>query len=266
MCIINRARKKINNIFWFQDESYNSSTTLPLSLYLACERTPPPTEITRIWRENREALLALFGEELHKGVTGYVLDDFTGAPILATITVDTEGNGAVHHQFHTRPNSGAFWRPLSLGEHAITVHAPGYVSSTKLVQVTIANKHDDIIFRLAQDDRIFGIPKMAIIMSVTLLFVSAVTCGLLWYAIKNHFRKKLSKDAYSFQVLRTSEYDQDYDYDDEPDEIPVKNGAVLLDRAYRSRPYRDDSSSDDEVDVLVRAGRDDVIINGNLTP
>lgn len=245
--------------------SYNKSSTLPLSLHISCDKTPPSSDLLRIWRENREALLILLGEDIHRGITGFILDEHSGAPIRdAIIYVDTDLNGASHHEFHARPNSGAFWRPLSLGEHTITAQAPGYLPLTKLVRVTVnLNDHNNAVFRLTEDDRIIGIPRMALIMGFGLLFLSGVTCTLICIACKKRGKKVQSRDTYNFQVLRSNAYEDDFE---DENELTTKNGATLLSRAYRPRPYRDVSSSDDEVDVLVRAGRDDIVINGDISP
>ena len=59
--------------------------------------------------------------------------------------------------------SGAYWRLLAVGDHTVTVSAPGYLPTTKLVHVT--DRHSaPVMFRLSRDETVMGLPRMVFIM------------------------------------------------------------------------------------------------------
>jgi hypothetical protein len=59
--------------------------------------------------------------------------------------------------------SGAYWRLLPPGDHTVTVSASGYLPTTKLVHVT-DKQSAPIMFRLARDETVIGLPRMVFIM------------------------------------------------------------------------------------------------------
>lgn len=59
--------------------------------------------------------------------------------------------------------SGAYWRLLPAGDHTVTVSAPGYLPTTKLVHIT-DKQTGPIMFRLARDETVMGLPRMVFIM------------------------------------------------------------------------------------------------------
>lgn len=59
--------------------------------------------------------------------------------------------------------SGAYWRLLPFGSHTVTVSAPGYLPTTKLVHVT--DRHSaPVMFRLSRDETVMGLPRLVFIM------------------------------------------------------------------------------------------------------
>lgn len=88
---------------------------------------------------------------------GYVIDN-ENRPISETY-VRVEGST---HVVMGSP-SGAYWRLLPLGHHTVTVSAPGYLPTTKLVHVT--DRHSaPVMFRLSRDETVIGLPRIVFIM------------------------------------------------------------------------------------------------------
>jgi hypothetical protein len=88
---------------------------------------------------------------------GYVIDD-ENRPI-------SEADVCVEESSHVVKvtASGAYWRLLPPGDHTVTVSAPGYLPTTKLVHIT--DKHSaPIMFRLTRDETVMGLPRMVFIM------------------------------------------------------------------------------------------------------
>ena len=88
---------------------------------------------------------------------GYVIDE-ENRPIPKA-EVKVEGSD------HTMAGgtTGAYWRLLPPGEYTVTITAYGYLPSTKLVHVT-GNQSAPIMFRLARNENVMGMPRMVFIM------------------------------------------------------------------------------------------------------
>ena len=111
-----------------QDYNYVETNCFEITIEQGCYKFPPASQLPKIWRENREALL-VFIEEVHKGVKGFVKDSEGAAVPNATITVlDRDHN-------ITATGQGEYWRLLIPGVYQILVTAPGHHSQVKNVTI-----------------------------------------------------------------------------------------------------------------------------------
>ena len=84
------------------------------------QKWPPAADLPRFWGNNLESMLA-YMERVHEGVRGIVTDEETGAPLVATIRIDTSP-----HPTHTDPEVGDYHRVVAPGTYQLTVSAPFY--------------------------------------------------------------------------------------------------------------------------------------------
>jgi len=126
-----------------QDFNYLSSNDFEITLELGCEKYPPASELEEEWNKNRKALIE-FIWLAHMGVKGMVLDSNSGKGIpnalvqvknITRISKGSRMNVDIDHDI-TSVHDGDYWRLLTPGEYEITVSAPGYLSQTKLVEVS----------------------------------------------------------------------------------------------------------------------------------
>nr|CAD7196553.1 unnamed protein product [Timema douglasi] len=103
----------------------------------------------------------------HEGsmMVGYVVDD-NGRPI-ANASIEVEGS--VHRVRSS--STGAYWRPLTNGNHIVTVSSPFHLTTTKLIQVIPGDKATQVIFKLVRDETILGMPRLVfIILSACMIY------------------------------------------------------------------------------------------------
>ncbi|XP_065571003.1 carboxypeptidase D-like isoform X2 [Artemia franciscana] len=112
-----------------QDWNYLHSNTFEITVEISCNKFPYEMDLERYWNENKEALLA-FIEQVHMGVTGFVLDENNNCIPNATIRVK-----GINHDI-VSASGGDYWRLLVPGDYEITVLAEGYISSTQKVTVS----------------------------------------------------------------------------------------------------------------------------------
>ncbi|XP_045539218.1 carboxypeptidase D [Papilio machaon] len=118
-----------NGAFWYsvpggmQDFNYVNSNCFEVTFELSCCKYPRAAQLPHFWDINRDPLLAYI-EQVHVGVTGFVLDE-DGEPVKnAQIVVE-----GIKHSVRSTEH-GAYWRLLLPGDYNITTVASGYVSPT----------------------------------------------------------------------------------------------------------------------------------------
>ena len=117
-----------NGVAWYQakggmqDWHYVWLGCNHVTIELEKDKWPDYSEISSIWEDNREAMLAYMGLCL-KGVRGIVRDEKTGQPVAATVRVV-----GIEHDVYTDPDAGDYHRMLLAGTYDIRFHAGGYHS------------------------------------------------------------------------------------------------------------------------------------------
>ena len=111
-----------------QDYNYLHSNCFEITVEQGCGKFPYGTHLEAIWNANQYSLVK-FIEEVHKGVTGFVLSS-DGSPIDgAKIAVDGRD-----HSIHSVA-AGDYWRLLVPGTYTIRVSALGYQPASASVTV-----------------------------------------------------------------------------------------------------------------------------------
>ncbi|XP_049879390.1 carboxypeptidase D isoform X2 [Pectinophora gossypiella] len=104
-----------------QDFNYVHFGCMEVTFELSCCKYPRAANLTAYWEANREPLLA-FMEQVHTGVTGYVLNEESAAPQGARVTVLGIDHTVGLSQF------GDYWRLLAPGKYNITVVSPNIIT------------------------------------------------------------------------------------------------------------------------------------------
>ncbi|CAG2058637.1 unnamed protein product [Timema podura] len=138
------------------DYSYLNTSTFQLDIYVSCERTPLRSHLPSVWIEHKKSLMSVLNW-IDMGIKGYVVDDI-GRPI-ANASIEVEGSA---HRVRSS-STGAYWRPLSNGDHIVTVSSPFHLTTTKLIQVIPGDKATQVIFKLVRDETILGMPRLVFI-------------------------------------------------------------------------------------------------------
>lgn len=114
-----------------QDYNYAHKGCMEITLEISCCKLPDPSELPKLWDENRQALLTYIGE-VHRGLKGVIKGKYNKAVSDATLYV--EGR---YIPFYSS-KSGAFWRILLPGNYLLQVQAPGY--NNKSIPFTIRDE------------------------------------------------------------------------------------------------------------------------------
>lgn len=121
-----------------QDFNYLSSNCFELTFELGCDKFPPPSELPKYWKDNKNALLA-FIWMAHIGIKGQVSDYSTGVPIagaLIKVVNITDGNVQPINHDITSAKDGYYWRLLTPGLYRVSAcNSPDHGCSTKVVIV-----------------------------------------------------------------------------------------------------------------------------------
>ncbi len=130
-----------------QDWNYLEAGCLELTVELSHRKFPEDTQLRDYWSKNREALLH-FAEQVHDhGIWGYITDKETGRPVTGAHVYVAERPEGLHSpvdKFYA-----AYRHYLLKGDYTIVASAEGYLTESKMVQVSREGTRR-IDFRLAK--------------------------------------------------------------------------------------------------------------------
>ncbi|XP_064424964.1 carboxypeptidase D isoform X2 [Latimeria chalumnae] len=139
-----------------QDWNYVRTNCFEVTIELGCVKYPYARDLLKYWDKNRKSLLQ-FIKQVHRGVTGFVLDasDRTGI-MNATISV-----AEVNHPI-TSDRAGDYWRLLVPGVYKLTASARGYKPAVE--NVTVGDGEAVVVnftlARLTGDNRKGNLPPL----------------------------------------------------------------------------------------------------------
>lgn len=113
-----------------QDFNYVAAKCMELTLELSDEKNPPASTLTKMWEDNRQAMLNYAIGTSFGGISGYVLSATNLEPLVAEITVS-----GINHTVYSKPTFGDYYRPIVHGSYVITATAPGYLPQSLRVIV-----------------------------------------------------------------------------------------------------------------------------------
>lgn len=219
------------------DYSYLKTNTFQLDVFVDCCGSPHTSRLPTLWNDHQESLLAMM-DAVTMGISGYVIDD-ENRPISETYV-------HVEHSTHVVKGSasGAYWRLLAVGSHTVTVSAPGYLPTIKLVLVS--DRHSaPVMFRLSRDERVMGLPRMVFIMLAGFVCMALVVLGICCYTACQK-RAKRDRRHYYFTPLPQKLLFEGDDKEEELFRTPL-TGSSTVARPY----YDDDEDSDSEEDIVL---------------
>ncbi|CAD6227310.1 GSCOCG00006098001-RA-CDS [Cotesia congregata] len=215
------------------DYVYLKTSTLMLDVYVTCCNNDHPTNT---WVDHKNSLVGII-RAVEKGVTGFIVSE-SGEPIEnAVITYDYSVHKVVSGK------TGAWWVLLPAGSHNITVQASGYISDTKVMSTPELNKFTHLMFKLARNNQVLGLPRIVFITISTViciaLLIIAITCYMYCQSVKE--TQKNDRRAYAFSLLR----DGTSFFDDDEKEVELFNrskGIYFTQQKIVNRPYYDDEN------------------------
>jgi len=119
-----------------QDFNYLASNCFELTFELGCRKFPPGKELSRLWNDNKNALIN-FMLQTHIGIKGIIQNEDEEPIFNASIKVYQLINKNWQYIDHDviSNTDGDYYRLLGDGSYAIQVKKPGYESQTKYINV-----------------------------------------------------------------------------------------------------------------------------------
>lgn len=114
-----------NGAYWYsvtggmQDWNYINTNDMEITVEVSCFKYPFGKDIKDYWEKNRQSLLE-YMEQVHRGISGFVLDP-NGIPIANATIVVAGIEGKIVRSYI----DGDFWRLLLPGEYHLIVSATG---------------------------------------------------------------------------------------------------------------------------------------------
>lgn len=112
-----------------QDWHYFDTNDFEVTIELSCDKWIDESDLVKYWNDNKYALLSYLGQ-VHKGVRGLVLDDFSQKPISDAV-VQIIG---INHNLTTYAH-GDFWRLLTPGNYSLIISHPKYFKNFSLKEI-----------------------------------------------------------------------------------------------------------------------------------
>ncbi|CAG0903852.1 unnamed protein product [Cyprideis torosa] len=85
----------VNGHVWYsvrgglQDWSYLHTSDTHVTVEVSCDKFPPDETLESYWEDNEESMMAYI-EQVHQGISGFVLDEATGSPIVSGASEDDQ--------------------------------------------------------------------------------------------------------------------------------------------------------------------------------
>jgi len=119
-----------------QDFNYLASNCFELTFELGCRKFPPGKELSRLWNDNKNALIN-FMLQTHIGIKGIIQNEDEEPIFNASIKVYQLINKNWQYIDHDviSNTDGDYYRLLGDGSYAIQVKKPGYESQTQYINV-----------------------------------------------------------------------------------------------------------------------------------
>lgn len=114
-----------------QDWAYNWRDELHVTIEVSDVKAPNFSLMDGYWDDNHEAMLVWMGRAL-TGVAGLVIDEATGLPINAQVTI-----GETNKSLRTDAEVGDYHRPLLPGVHTLTASAICHLSEMASITVPV---------------------------------------------------------------------------------------------------------------------------------
>jgi len=161
-----------------QDWNYLWTSDFEITIEVSTVKWPPASTLANFWAENKNALLS-YMNRVHIGVHGVVLDQDTGIPLDATISV----SGTDFKSITTDKTTGDYYRLLLPGRYTIVATADGYQTAQAIADV-YSDKPTKIDFHLAAGGAVNIIAEMSslIILGIfaSILGIALVIIGCVW--------------------------------------------------------------------------------------
>jgi carboxypeptidase D len=113
-----------------QDWNYLAGSCMDITLELNEIKYPAPSQLPKIWNENKKALIALPLTAALGGIRGIVTSSSDGLAIPASITVD-----GISWRMFADSYFGFYARPIKPGVYTVRATYPGFRSATAKVTV-----------------------------------------------------------------------------------------------------------------------------------
>jgi carboxypeptidase D len=113
-----------------QDWDYLAASCMDITLELNNIKYPHPSQLPKIWSENKEALIALPIAAALGGIRGNVTSSSDGLAIPASITVD-----GISWRTFADSYFGFYARPIRPGVYTVRATYPGFRSASAKVTV-----------------------------------------------------------------------------------------------------------------------------------
>ncbi|CAL4064786.1 unnamed protein product, partial [Meganyctiphanes norvegica] len=115
-----------------QDYNYVWHGNMDITIEMSCCKYPPAEELPKFWSDNQKALVHFFGE-VHRGVRGFVKDEYNQPIEGASIKIKGRDVG-----FQTT-KYGEYWRVLLPGRYTIEVYAEDFEHQVQSFNVVETN-------------------------------------------------------------------------------------------------------------------------------
>lgn len=124
-----------------KDSNYGIMGSISWSMEISMSKQPPASQIMLYYNYNYPAMIAMI-ERAGYGLSGFVTDAITGAPVDAVIKVNN------YYPTYTNPALGDYHKYVLPGTYNITVVANGYATQTVTNVVVTANNSSQTNFQL----------------------------------------------------------------------------------------------------------------------
>ncbi|CAF0751945.1 unnamed protein product [Brachionus calyciflorus] len=249
-----------------QDWNYLNTNNLEVTIELSCEKWIDESQLEKYWKANKYALFSYIGQ-IHKGVRGVVLDEYSNKPI-SNVTIQIVGNS---HNTSTYIY-GDFWRILTKGSYSLILSHPSYETkkidfkvdsgSATFLNITlrqIVGKYEKITQNIS---KVVSKNNMTILIAgVVLISLSSILLMLGCYhkrrSSNGDKRSRFRLDA-NFSTAGFHRYDQLVNSEEETEILSTSSGSKKSSGKATSNDdskkllFTDDEEDEEEDKIFVR--------------